>query len=67
MLGELEIIQQHFNAFSDNQESTGGSLLAPGWPIMQFILGFTVGHVMSSDMSYCRTLIASRDVVQGTS
>jgi hemerythrin len=66
MLNDLEIMQERFHTFRDGHESPGGSLLAPGWPIMQFILGFTIGHVMSSDMSYCRALIASRDHVQGT-
>lgn len=28
----------------------------PGWSVMQFILGFTVGHVTSSDMSYFKAL-----------
>jgi hemerythrin-like metal-binding protein len=60
MLDELAAMRQRFHAFADNHESPGGSLLAPGWPIMQFILGFTVGHVMSSDMSYCRALGAKR-------
>jgi hemerythrin-like metal-binding protein len=66
MLNDLVIMQERFHTFRDGYASPGGSLLAPGWPIMQFILGFTVGHVMSSDMSYSRTLIASRNHVQGT-
>ncbi|MBK6336760.1 MAG: hemerythrin family protein [Betaproteobacteria bacterium] len=65
MLDELGSMQERFHNFEDGHESPGGSLLAPGWPIMQFLLGFTVGHVMSSDMSYCQTLIASRAGVRG--
>jgi hemerythrin-like metal-binding protein len=64
MLTDLEIIHERFHTFKDGHESPGGSLLAPGWPIMQFILQFIIGHVTSSDMSYCRTLIASRDRAQ---
>jgi len=60
MLAEMETMKERFHTFKDGQESVGGSLLAPGWPIMQFVLGFTIGHVMSSDMSYCRALAASR-------
>jgi len=66
MLNDLAIMQGRFHTFKDGHESAGGSLLAPGWPIMQFILGFTIGHVMSSDMSYCQALIANRAHVQGT-
>lgn len=60
MLDELASVQERFQKFRDDRVSRGGSLLAPGWSIMQLILGFTLGHVMSSDMSYCRSLIASR-------
>jgi len=63
MLAEMEMMKERFHTFKDGHESVGGSLLAPGWPIMQFVLGFTIGHVMSSDMSYCRALAASRDGV----
>jgi hemerythrin-like metal-binding protein len=59
MLDELAAMRERVHAFADDHEPHGGSLLAPGWPVMQFILGFTVGHVMSSDMAYCRTLLAS--------
>lgn len=61
MRDELSIMHNQFPRFKEGQEIRGGSLLAPGWSIMQFILGFTVGHVASSDMSYNRALIASRD------
>lgn len=66
MLDELAVIRERFHNFKGGHESPGGSILAPGWSIMQFILGFTVGHVMSSDMDYCRPLIARRNEVQGT-
>ena len=66
MLDEMAILQERFQTFKDGHKSPAGSMLAPGWPVMQFILGFTIGHVMSSDMSYCRALIASRDDLQGT-
>jgi len=66
MLDELAVMQGRFHTFKNGHESPGGSLLAPGWSIMQFILAFTVGHVMSSDMSYARPLMASRNVVRGT-
>jgi hemerythrin-like metal-binding protein len=64
MLDELASVQERFQSFRDDRDSRGGSLLAPGWSIMQLILGFTLGHVMSSDMSYCRSLIASRTGAQ---
>jgi hemerythrin len=67
MLNDMAIMKERFHTFKDGHEISGGSLLAPGWPIMQFILEFTIGHVGTSDMSYCRTLIASRDWAQGTS
>lgn len=60
MLDDLELIHERFHRIVDGHEARGGSLLAPGWPIMQFMLGVTVGHVMTSDMSYCKALIASR-------
>jgi hemerythrin-like metal-binding protein len=65
MLNDLEMMKSRFHTFKDGHETSGGSLLSPGWSIMQFILGFSIGHVMSSDMSYCRSLIASRDAGAG--
>lgn len=65
MMDEMEIIHDRFHALKSGSHGAGGSLLAPGWQVMQFILGVTIGHVMTSDMSYCRTLVASRDEVQG--
>jgi hemerythrin-like metal-binding protein len=66
MLNELSVMRGRFHNFKEGHESPAGSTLAPGWSIMQFILGFTVGHVMSSDMSYCQPLVARRNTVQGT-
>jgi hemerythrin len=66
MLDDMEIIQKRFLTLKYGHKPLGGSVLAPGWPIMQFLLGFAVGHVMSSDMSFCRALIASRDEAQRT-
>jgi hemerythrin len=66
MLNDMERMQGRFNAFKDGQKSSGGSLLAPGWPVMQFVLEFSVGHVSTSDMSYCQALIASRNPGQTT-
>jgi hemerythrin-like metal-binding protein len=67
MLDDLAVMHGRFHTLKDGHESRGGSVLAPGWSIMQFILEFTVGHVMSSDMSYCRTLVASRNPPVGSS
>ena len=66
MLEDLAVMRERFQTLKDGHESPGGSVLAPGWAIMQFVLEFTVGHVMSSDMSYCRALVASRNVTPGT-
>lgn len=66
MLAEMALLKQRFPTFEDGRRQPGGSLLAPGWFVMQFILGFSIGHVMSNDMRYCATLAASRDALQGT-
>ncbi|MBK7356717.1 hemerythrin domain-containing protein [Propionivibrio sp.] len=66
MINEINALQERFHSMKDGQRSQGGSLLAPGWSVMQFILGFSIGHVMSSDMAYCQTLAESRNCVQGT-
>jgi hemerythrin-like metal-binding protein len=66
MLKDMEFMQGRFNAFKDGEKSSGGSLLAPGWPVMQFVLEFSIGHVSTSDMSYCQALIASRNPGQRT-
>lgn len=58
MLDDIAILQERFHTSKNGHKVLGGSLLAPGWPIMQLILGFAIGHVMSSDMNYCRALIA---------
>jgi hemerythrin-like metal-binding protein len=65
MLNDLAVMHGRFQTLKDGHASPGGSVLAPGWAIMQFILEFTVGHVMSSDMSYCRALVASRTASAG--
>lgn len=61
MLDELQKIRERFNAFTGEHHVRGGSVLTPGWPLMQLMLGFTVGHVATSDMAYSQALIASRD------
>lgn len=66
MLSDLALMQSRFREIKNGHEARAGSLLAPGWSVMQLVLGFTIGHVMSSDMGYCQTLNASRDFVQGT-
>ena len=65
MLNDLAVMHGRFHSLKDGHESPSGSVLAPGWSIMQFILQFTVGHVMSSDMSYCGALVASRKARPG--
>jgi hemerythrin len=62
MLDEIEMLRDGFRGCRGDLEVRRGSVLAPGWSVMQFILGFTIGHVSTSDMSYCQTLKASRDV-----
>ncbi len=60
MRDELSSMHDRFPSFKEGKEIRGGSLLAPGWSTMQFILGYTVGHVAQSDMSYNHALVASR-------
>ncbi len=60
MRDELSMMHERLHNFKETEETRGGSLLAPGWSIMQFILGFTVGHVASCDMAYCRALTTNR-------
>ena len=64
MLKDFARVRERFHALEDGHQSRGGSLLAPGWPIMQFFLEFSVGHVMSSDMSYAQALTASHSKTQ---
>ena len=56
MLKELQGMREHFKTLSDDDDSPGGSVLSPNWSVMQFILAFTFGHVMTSDMSYVQPL-----------
>lgn len=60
MRDELSSMHDRLHSFQEGQEIREGSVLAPGWSIMQFILGFTVGHVAHSDMGYNQALVASR-------
>lgn len=62
MLDDLEIMHHGFNSFVHEQEIRSGSLLTPAWGIVQYILKFSVGHVMTNDMLYFRALKASRGV-----
>ena len=60
MLKELQEMRDHFETLGDDDDSPGGSVLSPNWSVMRFILGFALGHVMTSDMSYSQSLMASR-------
>jgi hemerythrin len=61
MLKELKDMCEHFETLGDDDDSPGGSVLSPNWSVMRFILSFSLGHVMTSDMSYSQSLIASRN------
>lgn len=63
MRDELSLMHERFHSYKDSKEIRSGSLMAPGWSIMEFILGFVVGHVASSDMAYNRALMANRHLI----
>ena len=65
MRDELSLMNEQFRNYKGGREIRTGSLMAPGWSIMQFILGFTVGHVATSDMCYYRALAANKHLVSG--
>jgi hemerythrin-like metal-binding protein len=48
MLDELQVIRERLNSFGDRPIQQG-----PGFLIMNFVLGVTVGHITDSDMEYC--------------
>jgi hemerythrin len=58
MLKELQEMREHFETLIDDDDSPGGSVLSPNWSVMRFILGFSLGHVMTSDMNYSQPLKA---------
>ena len=60
MRDEFSSMHERFHELKKDQEIQAGSLMAPGWSIMQFILKFTVGHVTQIDMGYNQALSASR-------
>ncbi len=66
MLKELQAMSEHFKTLCDDDDSPGGSVLSPNWSVMQFILGFAFGHVMTSDMSYVQPLKVGSNSEQGT-
>ena len=66
MLKELKALQDHFHTLDGEKESSAGSLLSPGWSVMQFVLGFAIGHVSTSDMSYFQALQLGLSLNQGT-
>ncbi|TRZ92380.1 MAG: hypothetical protein D4R84_12425 [Rhodocyclaceae bacterium] len=66
MLKELQDMREHFKTLSDDDDSPGGSVLSPNWSVMQFILAFALGHVMTSDMSYVQPLKASGKAAKPT-
>ena len=59
MLKELQGMRDHFENIGDDDDTPGGSVLSPNWSVMRFILGFALGHVLTSDMNYCQALTAS--------
>lgn len=64
MLKELQDMRDHFENMGDDDDSPGGSVLSPNWSVMRFILGFSLGHVMTSDMSYSQSLKASGEAAK---
>lgn len=56
-----EQINERLSLSKQESESSGGSMLAADWPVLQFILGFTIGHVATSDMRYCKALKAGQN------
>jgi hemerythrin len=54
-------MEERFFSATHGHAPANGSLLAPSWPVMQFFLAFAIGHVSTSDMSYCRALAASSE------
>ena len=56
LLAEMTDVTNELSRLDIYSKFTKGSLLAPGWPITQLILGFIIGHVSTSDMSYCRSI-----------
>lgn len=60
MLDEMQMIRERFNICKDVHTVRGGSVLVPGWPVIRLLLGFTIGHVATSDKSYFQVQKASR-------
>jgi hemerythrin len=67
MLNDMKNIKGRIHTFEDGHKFSGGSLLAPGWPVLQLILELAIGHVMNGDMAYCSALVANRNRAQGIS
>jgi len=62
MLNDLETMREQINerlSLSKTGSKSGGSMLAADWPVLQFILGFSVGHVATSDIRYSEALADS--------
>ncbi len=66
IIKDLEFFQSHFPTFANGLARPSKSLLAPSWPAMKNVLGFTIGHVASCDMMFASTLSASQEWLQGT-
>lgn len=60
MLGELRTIRDQLLAPVGENGVPGGSVLSPGWPVIRLILGFGVGHIMTSDLDYSKALDVGR-------
>ena len=63
MLNNLEVmieqIDERLPLSKQKSKVSGGSMLTADWPVLQFILGFTIGHVATSDMRYSEALTKS--------
>ena len=53
MLEELETIRKRLTG-------DGNALPEPGWVLLNFMLGVTVGHILSSDIDYCEYISENR-------
>jgi hemerythrin-like metal-binding protein len=58
MLETLRTCRNNLNALDAGIDMPRGSVTSPGWPIMQLIIAFSMGHVMTSDKDYSAVLLA---------
>jgi hemerythrin len=57
---EHNMMLQELSSIRERMDGDSKALPEPGWVLLNFMLGVTIGHILSSDIDYCRHITENR-------